>query len=119
MRLRCVAVVAALPLLTPLTSLPGQDPIRVVRHAPVDTARSGDVITISFDRPVVGSLERTPDPSRVVRIDPSLDATIQWRAPTTLRIIPSQPLAPARRYRFRISNEFTAIDRTSGSRAIT
>jgi len=110
MRLRCVAVVAAVPLYSPVTSLPAQDPIRVVRHAPVDTARSGDVITVSFDRPVVGSLDRTPDPSRIVRIQPSTPARIQWRDPTTLRIIPDQPLTPGGHYRVTVSNELTAID---------
>ena len=110
MRLPCVAVVAALPLYSPLTSLPAQEPIRVVRHAPVDTARSGDVITISFDRPVVGSLDRTPDPTRIVRVEPSIPARIQWRDPTTLRIIPNQPLTPGGRYHVTVSNEFTAID---------
>ena len=110
MRLRCVAVAAALPLYSPFTSLPAQDPIRVVRHAPVDTARSGDVITVSFDRPVVGSLDRTPDPARIVRVDPPIPAQIQWRDPTTLRIIPSQPLTPGGRYRVIVGNEFTAID---------
>lgn len=110
MRQRCVAVVVALPLFTPLASLWGQDPIRVVRHAPVDTARSGDVITISFDRPVVGSLDRTPDPRRIVRVEPSMPARIEWRDPTTLRIIPDRPLTPGDRYRFTLSNDFTAID---------
>jgi len=110
MRLRCVAVVAALPLLAPVTLLPAQDPIRVVRHAPVDTARTGDVITISFDRPVVGSLDRTPDPARIVRVEPAIPVRVQWRDPTTLRIIPNEPLTPGGRYRVTVSNDFTAID---------
>src|SRR5690349_9101270 len=111
MRLRCVAVVSAFTLYSALTlQLPAQLPVRVVRHAPVDTARSGDVITISFDRPVVGSLDRTPDPAQIVRVEPPLDARIQWRDPTTLRIIPREPLTPARRYRVRVSNDFTAMD---------
>ena len=110
MRLRCVALVAAVLLYSPFTPLLAQDPIRVVRHAPVDTARSGDVITISFDRPVVGSLDRTPDATRIVRVEPSIPAQIQWRDPATLRIIPNEPLTPGGRYRVTVSNEFTAID---------
>src|SRR5690349_15263413 len=111
MRLRCVAVVSAFTLYSALTlQLPAQLPVRVVRHAPVDTARSGDVITISFDRPVVGSLDRTPDPARIVRVEPSMPARIEWRDPTTLRIIPVRPLTPGERYRFTLSNDFTAID---------
>ena len=110
MRLRCVAVAAAPLLYSPFTSLPAQDPIRVVRHAPVDTARSGDVITVSFDRPVVGSLDRTPDPARIVRVEPPLAAHMQWRDPATLRIVPNEPLTPGSRYRFTISNTFTALD---------
>jgi uncharacterized protein YfaS (alpha-2-macroglobulin family) len=110
MRLRCVAVVAALPLSSPLTTASAQDPIRVVRHAPVDTARSGDVITVSFDRPVVGSLDQTPDATRIVHVEPPLAAQMQWRDAATLRIIPIQPLTPGRRYRFTVSNAFAAID---------
>ena len=114
MRQRCVAVVlAAVPLLSlpPFTpSLLAQQPIRVVRHAPVDTARSGDAITISFDRPVVGSLDRTPDPATIVRIEPPIDARIQWRDPVTLRVLPRDPLTPARRYRVTVSDAFVAID---------
>jgi alpha-2-macroglobulin len=68
------------------------------------------VITISFDRPVVGSVERTPDPSRIVRVEPAIEARIQWRDPTTLRIIPQAPIAPGRRYQVTISNDFSAID---------
>ena len=110
MRLVCCLAVVLAPLSPLVARAPAQQPIRVVRHSPVDTARSGDVITISFDRPVVGSLDRTPDPTRIVTVRPSLDAEMQWRDPTTIRIIPRTPLAPSRRYRFTLSNEFTAID---------
>ena len=87
MRLRCATVVSTLLSLSPPTpTLTAQQPVRVLRHAPADTARPGDVITISFDRPVAGSLERTPDLSRVVRIG-EVTQTIapgqQTGAPTT------------------------------------
>jgi len=111
MRLRCVAVALAAPLLSLATlDLRAQQPIRVLRHSPPDTARPGDVITISFDRPVVGSLDRTPDAARLVSIEPTLDARIQWRDPATLRIIPAAPLVPGSRYRVRVANDFEAID---------
>ena len=111
MRLRCATVVSALLSLSPPTpTLTAQQPVRVLRHAPADTARPGDVITISFDRPVAGSLERTPDLSRVVRIEPALDVRTQWRDPTTLRIVPREPLTPGRSYRITIANDFAAMD---------
>src|SRR6187402_3138297 len=111
MRLRCATVVSTLLSLSPPTpTLTAQQPVRVLRHAPADTARPGDVVTISFDRPVAGSLERTPDPSRLVRIEPALDARSQWRDPTTLRIVPREPLTPGRRYRITVANDFAAMD---------
>ena len=111
MRLRCLVFAAAAPLLPPSTlSLTAQQPVRVLRHSPAAIARPGDAITISFDRPVVGSLERTPDPNRIVRIEPSLDARVQWRDPTTLRVLPRTPFVPGTRYRITLSNDFTAMD---------
>ena len=101
MRLRCVAAVLAVLPFAPFTwTLHAQQPLRVLRHTPADTARPGDIVTISFSRPVVGSLEGAPDPGKLVRIDPDIRARIEWRDPATLRIVPGAPLTPGTRYRF-------------------
>src|SRR5262245_65901697 len=105
MRLRCVAaVLAVLPFTSPLRA---QQSLRVLRHTPADTARPGDIVTISFSRPVVGSLEAAPDPAKLVRIDPDIRARIEWRDPATLRIIPGTPLTPGTRYRFTLTSDLT------------
>ena len=88
-----IVILASFPL---PARAPAQQPIRVVRHSPVDTARAGDVITVSFDRPVAGLVERSARPERFVRIDPPIHAKVEWRDLVTLRVIPDEPLAPGR-----------------------
>jgi len=108
---RLTAVVAVLvPLFVSTTSTAAQGPIRVVRHQPADTARSGDVITISFDRPVAGSFERSARPERFITIEPKLASKIEWRDPVTLRVTPSAPLAPGSRYRITVDKRLTGVD---------
>ena len=63
-------------------------------YTPRDAARPASVITITFDRPVVG----TPD------------HTAEWRDPSTVRIIPLEPLIPGTRYDIIVDTAFTAID---------
>jgi hypothetical protein len=50
------------------------------------------VITVTFDRPVAGSLDRTVDPRGLFRIEPSVPGTVDWRDPVTIRA----PLGPRR-----------------------
>ncbi|HUQ84076.1 MAG TPA: alpha-2-macroglobulin family protein, partial [Gemmatimonadaceae bacterium] len=113
MRLRCVAAVLAVLSSATFAStltLHAQQPLRVLRHMPADTVRPGDVVTISFSRPVAASLENAPDPSRLVRITPDVPAVVDWRDPATLRIVPRTPLEPGTRYRFVLSGELTPGD---------
>ena len=114
MRLSGLTAVAA--VLVPLTSTltpaeaRAQQPIRILRHAPFDTVRSGRVITISFDRPVAGSVDQAPDAKKLVRLDPPFKAQVQWRDPVTLRIIPNETLRPGRRYHITVRKGLTATD---------
>ena len=108
--MRLVCCLAAAVLSPVVTRAFAQQPIRVVRHSPVDTAQAGDVITISFDRPVGGSVERSANPERFVRIDPPVPAKVQWRDLVTLRIVPNEPLPPSRRFHITVDTTFTAID---------
>ena len=109
----CLAVVASTlagPPFTPFAAdAHAQPPIRVARHSPPDTVRAGDAITISFDRPVTSSLDRAPDPTRLVRIEPRVAARVEWRDPVTLRVIPASPLPPSRRYTITVDT-FSAED---------
>ena len=109
--LRWIAATVVLAPLPPLsTPATAQQPLRITRHAPTDTARSGDVIAISFDRPVATLIDRAPDPTRFVRVEPTLPATIQWRDLVTIRIIPDQPLPPSARFTVIVRNTFAAED---------
>ncbi len=87
-----------------------QDTLRVLDHLPREVARPGDVITITFDRPVAGSLEHMVEPSRIVRVEPAVRARMEWRDPSTIRIVPLEPLQPGRRYTFTVDTAFAAFD---------
>ena len=85
-------------------------PLRVLRATP-----SGDVpptveIAVTFDRPVAGSLDRSVDPSGILRIDPAVPGRAEWRDPVTLRFVPSRALEGGTRYTVTVSNAFTAMD---------
>ena len=104
-----LAILAA-TLLAPPATAHAQEPLRVLQQMPRDIARPTDVITITFDRPVAGTLEHTIDLSRFVRIEPAVRARIEWRDPSTIRIVPLDPLEPAHRYRITIGTGFDALD---------
>jgi hypothetical protein len=112
MRLRCATVVSA--LLSLVSRRPPPSPRNNPPRSPTcpgrDTARPGDVITISFDRPVAGSLERTPDLSASCASSQRSTVRTQWRDPTTLRIVPREPPTPDVCYRITIANDFAAMD---------
>ena len=46
--------------------------LRVLRVFPAEDASPTAAVTITFDRPVAGSLDRTVDPKGIFRIEPSL-----------------------------------------------
>ena len=82
-------VLASLSAQTPPVA--AQQPLRVLRHMPFDTAQAGEAIIVMFDRAVAASVERAPDPNTFVRVEPALSGVIQWRDPQTIRIIPNEP----------------------------
>jgi hypothetical protein len=86
-----------------------QLPLRVLRALPDGPANPASVVTIIFDRPVAGMLESTPDPARAVHIEPALDARIEWRDPSTIRIVPRQPLAPGSRFTISVDTTLTGF----------
>ncbi|HVH39909.1 MAG TPA: MG2 domain-containing protein [Gemmatimonadaceae bacterium] len=87
-------------------------PVRVVRSTPTGEGSPRSEITVMFDRPVAGSLERSVDPARVMRLDPALPGRFEWRDPVTLRFVPSAPMPRGARITVTVSTEFTAMDGT-------
>ncbi|MEO7363034.1 MAG: Ig-like domain-containing protein, partial [Gemmatimonadaceae bacterium] len=87
------------------------EPLRVLRASPGAEAAATDTITITFDRPVAGSLDNAVDPSTIVRIEPAVpQALIDWRDPVTLRIIPRPGLRRGVRYTVSVAPTFRAMD---------
>ena len=56
----------------PCTAIAQRDtPLRVVRTTPSGDAGPFARVSVSFDRPVAGSLDRTIDPTTILRITPT------------------------------------------------
>ncbi|MGH7578573.1 MAG: hypothetical protein ACREM9_00250, partial [Gemmatimonadales bacterium] len=74
-----------------LVADPGRE-LRVLRVAPAEEAAPTSAVTVTFDRPVAGSLDRTVDPGALFRIQPAVPGEVDWRDPVTLRFRPYLPL---------------------------
>ena len=85
-------------------------PLRIIRTTPVGEAGPLPVITVTFDRPVAGSLDRTVDPATVLKVEPAIPGRLEWRDPVTIRLIPNAPLPADTRYTVTVSTAFTAMD---------
>jgi hypothetical protein len=85
-------------------------PLRVIRATPPGDAPPSAEISVTFDRPVAGSLDRTVDPASVLRVEPAVRGRLEWRDPVTVRLIPAQPLLPGTRYAVTVANAFRAMD---------
>ena len=100
---------AAVLLLTAYTTS-AQPPLKVLRTAPADEAAPTSVVTVTFDRPVAGSLDRTVDPQAIFTIDPAVKGHLEWRDPVTIRLTPAAPLAANTQYTVTIAGTFAAMD---------
>lgn len=102
-------------LLLALAALAGDapPPLRVIRVTPVDDAAPSSVITVTFDRPVAGSLDRSVDPRSVLTIEPSLAGTWDWRDPVTVRFRPANPLPAGLTLNVTVRPGFSAMDGSS------
>src|SRR3989442_16038219 len=87
-------------------STSGQEPLKVLRTAPVDDAAPTSVVTVTFDRPVAGSLDRTVDPKAIFTITPALKGRLDWRDPGTIRFTPPPPPPPNSEYTVTLANTF-------------
>ena len=85
-------------------------PLRVIRSTPTGDAIPTAEITVTFDRPVAGSLDRTVDPGPIFRIDPQVKGRLEWRDPVTIRLRPADALVAGTRYTVTIANSFRAMD---------
>jgi Bacterial Ig-like domain len=88
---------------------PGAD-LRVLRVVPSGDASLTTAVTVTFDRPVAGSLDRTVDPGAVFAIAPAVAGAVDWRDPVTLRFRPAAPLTPNTSYTVTVANSFAAMD---------
>src|SRR3712207_8547928 len=101
------ALLAALPTLAHAQA-PG--PLRVVRVTPAGEASPMATITVTFDRPVAGSLDRTVDAAAILRVEPAVAGKAEWRDPLTIPVDPSAALAPGARYTVTVAHTFRAMD---------
>ena len=85
-------------------------PLKVIRVTPDADANPASVITVTFDRPVAGSLDKSVDPRSVLTIEPALAGTWDWRDPVTVRFRPAQPLPAGLALNVTVQPGFTAMD---------
>ncbi|MFN9577750.1 MAG: alpha-2-macroglobulin family protein [Gemmatimonadota bacterium] len=108
-RFACAALRVAVALAIP-DPTHAQPPLAVQSYAPRGVVRPTGAMTITFDRPVVGTLEHTFDPSRFVRIQPAVRILVEWRDPSTIRVLPVDGLSPGTRYTIVVDTGFEAMD---------
>ena len=100
----------ALALAGSLTTSFDPGPLRVLRATPTGEASPTSAITVTFDRPVAGSLDRTVPPESVLVVEPAVEGRLEWRDPVTVRLVPARPLVAGRTYSVTVSDRFTAMD---------
>ena len=112
MSARCLAfALAALTTALPsLTLAQSPTPLRVIRTTPSGDAAPTAEISVTFDRPVAGSLDRSIDPASIFRIEPAVRGRVEWRDPVTVRLRPTDGLTSGTRYTVTIANTFRAMD---------
>jgi uncharacterized protein YfaS (alpha-2-macroglobulin family) len=85
-------------------------PLRVIRVTPGSDAGPGSTVTVTFDRPVAGSLDRSVDPRGVLSLEPDLPGTFDWRDPVTVRFRPASPLRAGLAVTVTVRPGFPAMD---------
>ena len=88
----------------------GTTPLRVLRVTPTESAAATTTVTVTFDRPVAGSLDAMVDPTTIFSIAPTVPGKVEWRDPITLRFTPAAPLTPSTAYTVTVANTFSAMD---------
>src|ERR1041385_4409773 len=88
----------------------GPPPLRVIRATPAGSADPASAITVTFDRPVAGSLDRTVDPKTVLALEPEVRGVWDWRDPVTVRFRPAAPLHAGLTITVTVRSGVTAMD---------
>ena len=104
-------LLAAAALLGGLAASP-PPALHVLRVAPTSPAEPTAIVTVTFDRPVAGSLDDTVDPRAIFSIAPAVDGKVEWRDPITLRFTPAAPLRTGAAYTVTVAATFRAMDGT-------
>ncbi|MGH7719963.1 MAG: Ig-like domain-containing protein, partial [Gemmatimonadaceae bacterium] len=86
------------------------DSLRVMRVSPSGEGAPTQPITITFDRPVAGSLDYSVDASSIFRIAPETPGKVEWRDPVTIAFTPAVALHPDTRYTVTVTDDFRAMD---------
>ena len=114
MRTSLLAVAATIAAVAFTSSAHAQTgSLRVVRVTPTGDAAPTQQISVAFDRPVAGSLDRSVDPATIFHIEPAVRGRLEWRDPVTIRLTPAAPLTGGARYTVTVSNSFRAMDGSS------
>jgi uncharacterized protein YfaS (alpha-2-macroglobulin family) len=92
--------------------LVAQDTLRVFRAVPTDSATPTSVVTVTFDRPIVGTFDKRLAPDRVLRFSPELAGVAVWRDPVTIRFTPKTSLPPGARYVVTVDTVVRGLDGT-------
>ena len=93
-----------------------QSSLRVLHVTPESAILPTDPVTITFDRPVVGTLGNVIDPARIASLQPDVPVRFDWRDPSTLRLVPLQPFVTGQVVTLVIDTTLVALD---GSRLTT
>ena len=84
--------------------------LHVLRASPQGVAAPTATITVAFDRPVAGGLDRAVDPAGLLSIEPAIEGTLDWRDPVTLRFRPAAPLPSNTEFTVTVGEGVTAMD---------
>ena len=108
--MRALQSVLAFAAASLITSGYAEAPLRVIRTTPDGDAGVLAPISVTFDRPVAGSLDRAVDPRTVLRVEPAVAGRLEWRDPVTIRLVPTAPLRADTRYTVTVDTTFVAMD---------
>ena len=103
---------AALALALSLALLPQRSSpeLHILRTSPEDGASPASEITVTFDRPVAGSLDYTVPADSIIVVSPAIAGHIEWRDPVTVRLRPRAFLSPNVTYTVTVRGDFRAMD---------
>src|SRR3954465_10525137 len=102
------AAIAAVVLTPPARAQIGT--LRVVRATPTADAGPMQQISVAFDRPVAGSLDRSVDPATIFPIEPAGRGRFERADPARIRLPPAAPLPSGARYTIAAPNNVRARD---------